>query len=75
MCYNGNYKMKQYRKEELIYKSCLSPNYSLQFENMKLESLVIVEQHATVKFLPNLVHTARHTMGISFVWKGVCLLE
>lgn len=29
-------------------KNYLSSNYSLQFENMKLESLVIVKQHVTV---------------------------
>jgi hypothetical protein len=27
---------------------------------MKLESLVIVDQHATVNTFPGLVHTARH---------------
>ena len=29
---------------------------------MKLESLVIVDQHATVNTFPGLVHTARHIM-------------
>ena len=33
---------------------------------MKSESLVIVDQHATVNTFPGLVHTARHTMGIGF---------
>ena len=33
---------------------------------MKLESLVIVDQHATVNTFPGLVHTARHTMGVGF---------
>ena len=28
---------------------------------MKVESLVIVDQHATVNTFPGLVHTARHT--------------
>jgi hypothetical protein len=28
---------------------------------MKAESLVIVDQHATVNTFPGLVHTARHT--------------
>ena len=28
------------------------------------ESLVIVDQHATVNTFPGLVHTARHTMGV-----------
>ena len=31
---------------------------------MKLESLVIVDQHATVNTFPGLVHTARHTMKV-----------
>ena len=42
----------------------LSPDWSLQLDSMKLESLVIVDQHATVNTFPGLVHTARHTMGI-----------
>ena len=32
---------------------------------MKLELLVIVDQRATVNAFPGLVHTARHTMGVS----------
>jgi hypothetical protein len=32
---------------------------------MKLESLVIADQHAAVNTFPGLVHTARHTMGVS----------
>ncbi len=31
---------------------------------MKLESLVIVDQHATVNTFSGLVHTARHTMRV-----------
>ena len=30
----------------------------------KSESLVIVDQNATVNTFPGLVHTARHTMGV-----------
>jgi hypothetical protein len=48
----------------LIPKSRLSSDRSLQFGYVKLESLVIVEQHATVNTFPGLVHTARHTMGV-----------
>jgi hypothetical protein len=48
----------------LIPKSRLSSDRSLQFGCVKLESLVIVEQHATVNTFPGLVHTARHTMGV-----------
>ena len=41
-----------------------SPDWSLQLDSMKSESLVIVDQHATVNTFPGLVHTARHTMGV-----------
>ncbi len=41
----------------------LSPDWSLQLDSMKLESLVIVD-HATVNTFPGLVHTARHTTGV-----------
>ena len=45
-------------------KTGLSSDWSLQLDSMKLESLVIVDQHATVNTFPGLVHTARHTMGV-----------
>ena len=45
-------------------KSCLSSDWSLQLDSMKLESLVIGDQHAPVNTFPGLVHTARHTMGV-----------
>ena len=45
-------------------KNHLSSDCTLQLECMKLESLVIVDQHATVNTFPGLVHTARHTMGV-----------
>jgi hypothetical protein len=44
-------------------KAVLSSDWSLQFDSMKLESLVIADQHAAVNTFPGLVHTARHTMG------------
>ncbi len=31
---------------------------------MKVESLVIADQHAAVNTFPGLVHTARHTMEV-----------
>ena len=31
---------------------------------MKLELLVIADQHVAVNTFPGLVHTARHTMGV-----------
>ena len=47
-------------------KPYLSSDCTLQLECMKLESLVIVDQHAAVNTFPGLVHTARHTMGVGF---------
>jgi hypothetical protein len=46
-------------------KTVLSSDWSLQLDSMKLESLVIPDQHAGVNTFPGLVHTARHTMGVS----------
>ena len=36
-----------------------SPDWSLQLDSMKSESLVIVNQNVTVNTFPGLVHTAR----------------
>ncbi len=47
-------------------KACLSTDWSLQLDSMKAESLVIVDQHATVNTFPGLVHTARHTMEVDY---------
>ena len=44
-------------------KAGLSADWRLQPASMKLESLVIADQHAAVNTFPGLVHTARHTMG------------
>ena len=46
-------------------KNILSSDCSLQLDCMKLESLVIPDQQAGVNTFPGLVHTARHTMGVS----------
>ena len=39
---------------------------------MKVESLVIADQHAAVNTFPGLVHTARHTMGVGLTlrWRA-----
>ncbi len=42
-------------------KTSLSSDWSLQLDSMKVESLVIADQHAAVNTFPGLVHTARHT--------------
>ena len=46
-------------------KTNLSSDWSLQLDSMKSESLVIVDQNATVNTFPGLVHTARHAMEVS----------
>jgi ribosomal protein L19 len=43
-----------------------SPDWSLQLDSMKLESLVIRGQHTRVNAFPGLVHTARHTTKVGF---------
>ena len=63
-CYNGGDRGTRAREGQPISKSRLSSDCTLQLECMKLESLVIVDQHATVNTFPGLVHTARHTMGV-----------
>ena len=45
-------------------KAGLSSDCSLQLDYMKLESLVIVNQHVTVNTFSSLVHTARHAMRV-----------
>ena len=53
---------KQSREEEQIPKNGPSSDCRLQLAYMKLELLVIADQHAAVNTFPGLVHTARHTM-------------
>ncbi len=45
-------------------KPVLSSDWSLQLDFMKVESLVIADQHAAVNTFPGLVHTARHTTKV-----------
>ena len=47
-------------------KAGLSSAWSLQLDSMKVESLVIADQHAAVNTFPGLVHTARHTTGVDW---------
>ena len=42
-------------------KATRSPDWSLQLDSMKSESLVIANQNVAVNTFPGLVHTARHT--------------
>ncbi len=64
-CYNGGDSGMRRGDPEPILKSRLSSDCTLQLECMKVESLVIEDQHASVNTFPGLVHTARHTMEAS----------
>ena len=55
---------KQNREAEQIPKNDPSSDCRLKLAYMKLELLVIVDQHAAVNTFPGLVHTARHTMRV-----------
>ena len=61
--WNGTKGSKPARGSE-SHKTFRSPDWSLQLDSMKSESLVIVNQNVTVNTFPGLVHTARHTMGV-----------
>ena len=54
---------KQSSDAEQNPKNGLSSDRRLQPACVKLELLVIADQHAAVNTFPGLVHTARHTMG------------
>ena len=64
--YNGNYNEKQERELERIFKGSRSSDCCLQFDNMKVESLVIANQHVAVNMYLSLVHTACHAPEINF---------
>ena len=55
---------EQSREAEQIPKHGPSSDCRLQLACMKLELLVIADQHAAVNTFPGLVHTARHTMRV-----------
>ena len=63
--YKGKNKKLLKRELELIFKNYLSPDCFLQFENMKLKSLVIVNYHVTVNKKINFAHTAHHARKTS----------
>ena len=66
----GGTKGSEVARRSKSHKTVLSPDWSLQLDSMKLESLVIVYQNATVNTFPGLVHTARHTMGVGCTRSG-----
>jgi hypothetical protein len=52
------------------HKTDLSSDWSLQLDSMKLESLVIANQHVAVNTFPGLVHTARHITKVGCTRSG-----
>jgi hypothetical protein len=46
------------------HKASPSSDCGLKLAHMKLELLVIANQHVAVNAFPGLVHTARHTMEV-----------
>ena len=52
------------------HKTNLSSDWSLQLDSMKLESLVIANQHVAVNTFPGLVHTARHITKVGCTRSG-----
>ena len=60
-----NTKGSETARSSKSHKVVLSSDCSLQLDYMKLESLVIANQNVAVNTFPGLVHTARHTMGVS----------
>ena len=60
----GCTKGSQLARASQSQKAVHSSDWSLQLDSMKLESLVIADQHAAVNTFPGLVHTARHTMRV-----------
>ncbi len=63
-CNNGPDSEGRPCEGEQISKPVLSSDWSLQLDFMKVESLVIADQHAAVNTFPGLVHTARHTTKV-----------
>ena len=57
------------------FKTDRSPDWSLQLDSMKSESLVIANQNVAVNTFPGLVHTARHTMGVGCTRSGLSNLR
>ena len=57
-------KRRESARRSKSHKAGLSSDKSLQLDSLKLELLVIANQHVAVNTFPGLVHTARHTMGV-----------
>ena len=51
-CYNGRYREKQCGDAKRNFKACLSSDWSLQPDSMKLDSLVIAHQPRRGEYVP-----------------------
>ena len=60
----GDNKLQQFALKQIL-KNHLSPDCGLKLARMKLESLVIVNQHVTVNDLSNFAHTAHHARRVA----------
>ena len=60
----GGTKGRKLARVSQSQKVVLSSDRSLQLDSVKLESLVIADQHAAVNTFSGLVHTARHAMEV-----------
>ena len=60
----GSTKGSQAARWSKSLKTPPSADWGLQLDPMKLESLVIVDQHVTVNTFSGLVLTARHVKGV-----------
>ena len=65
-CYNGGYNRSRKSNLEPILKDHLSSDWGLQLAPIKLELLVIANQHVAVNTFSGLVHTARQAMEVVF---------
>ncbi len=70
-----NNKGKQLGNHEPILKVRLSSDCSLELGSMKPESLVIVDENATVNTFTGLVHTARQAMEVGLTRKQLLNLR
>ena len=71
--YNGGDSGQRRREPEPIPKSHLSSDCTLQLECMKLESLVIADQHAAVNTFSSFALTARHVREAGNTRRSVLL--
>ncbi len=63
-CYNVGTKGCKPAMVSESQKTNRSPDWGLQLDPMKSETLVIANQNVAVNTFPGLVHTARHTMEV-----------